>query len=114
MMVYLAMAIDFPSKAWEAIDKIRKALLWRRRKEAKGGHCLVAWGRVCRPLKLEGLGISGLPEMCWALQMRWLWLHKTDSTRPWAQLPFHVPNKVRAFFSTVLLSEVGNGANTLF
>jgi hypothetical protein len=52
--------------------------------------------------------------MCWALRMRWLWLHKTDPTHPWAQLPFHVPNKVWAFFSIVLLSEVGNGANTLF
>jgi hypothetical protein len=91
MMVYLAMAIDFPSWAWEAIDKIRKGFLWRGRKEAKGGHCLVSWGRVCHPLKLGGLGISSLPEMCWALRMRWLWLHKADPTRPWAQLPFHVP-----------------------
>jgi hypothetical protein len=82
MMVYLAMAIDFPSWAWETIDKIRKGFLWRGRKEAKGGHCLVSWGRVCRPLKLGGLGISSLPEMCWALRMRWLWLHKTDPTRP--------------------------------
>jgi hypothetical protein len=114
MMVYLAMAIDFPSWAWEAINKIRKGFLWRGRKEAKGGHCLVSWGRVCRPLRLGGLGISSLPEMCWALRMRWLWLHKTNPSRPWAQLPFHVPNKVRAFFSTVLVSEVGNGANTLF
>jgi hypothetical protein len=114
MMVYLAMAIDFPSWAWEAIDKIRKGFLWRGCKEAKGGHCLVSWGRVCRPLKLGGMGISSLPEMCWALRMGWLWLHKTDPIRPWAQLPFHVPNKVRALFSTVLLSEVGNRANTLF
>jgi hypothetical protein len=43
-----------------------------------------------------------------------LWLHKTDPARPWAKLPFHDPNKVRAFFSTVLISEVRNGANTLF
>lgn len=28
------------------IDKIRKGFLWRGRKEAKGGHCLVAWGKV--------------------------------------------------------------------
>jgi hypothetical protein len=43
-----------------------------------------------------------------------LWLHKTDPARPWAKLPFHDTNKVRAFFSTVLISEVRNGTNTLF
>jgi hypothetical protein len=45
--------------------------------------------------------------------MRWLWLHKTDPGRPWANLPIQVPKKARYFFSTVLVSEVGNGAHTL-
>lgn len=71
-------------------------------------------GRVCRPHKLRGLGISSLHELSWALRMRWLWLHKTDPRRPWANLPIQVPYKARAFFSTVLISEVGNEANTLF
>jgi hypothetical protein len=75
---------------------------------------LLSWGRVCRPLKLGGLGISSLQELSWALRMRWLWLHKTDPKRPWANLPIQVPYKAKAFFSTVLISEVGNGANTLF
>jgi hypothetical protein len=38
MIVYLAMAIDIPHWAVDAIDKIRKGFLWRGRKEAKGGH----------------------------------------------------------------------------
>jgi hypothetical protein len=33
---------------------------WRGHKEAKGGHCLVAWDAVCRPLQLGGLEISNL------------------------------------------------------
>jgi hypothetical protein len=60
MTIYLAMAIDIPQWALDAIDKIRKGFLWRDRKEAKGGHCLVACGKVCRPLQLGGLGISSL------------------------------------------------------
>jgi hypothetical protein len=114
MTVYMAMAIDLPHWAIEAIDKIRKGFLWRGRKEVKGGHCMVAWGKVCRPLQLGGLGIASLPELCWALRMRWLWLQKTDPRRPWSSLSIQVPSMARSFFSKVLISEVGNGTNTMF
>lgn len=49
LTVYLAMAVDIPQWGLDAIDKIRRDFLWRGRKEARGGHCLVAWGKVCRP-----------------------------------------------------------------
>jgi hypothetical protein len=60
-----------------------------------------------------GLGISSFPELCWAPRMRWLWLKKTDPTRPWSDLPDQVSSKARSFFSVVLVTEVGNGSNTL-
>jgi hypothetical protein len=63
MLIYLAMAVNIPPWAIKAIDKIRRGFLWRGRKEARGGHCLVAWGRVCRPLQLGGFGISSLKEL---------------------------------------------------
>jgi hypothetical protein len=113
-LVYLAMAIDVPQSALMTIDKIRRGLLCRGRKDAKEGHCLVAWGRVCRPLHFGGLGISNLKELCWALRMRCLWLQKTDPDLPWSLFPIQVPSKFQDFFSTVLISEVGNGASTLF
>lgn len=68
-----AMPIDFPKWAIVAIDKIRRGFLWTGRKEAKGGHCMVAQGKVCMPMNLGGLGISSFPELCWALRMRWLY-----------------------------------------
>lgn len=63
MSIYAVMAIDIPQWAIDAIDKIRKGFLWGGRKEAKGGHRLVAWRKVCRPLQLGGLGISSFPEL---------------------------------------------------
>ena len=80
----------------------------------KGGHCLVAWPKVCLPKELGGLGISNLQNLSWALRMRWLWLKKTDPNRPWHM--FHIPvhNCVQAFFSVAVISVVGNGAATLF
>ena len=49
LTVYLAMAVDIPQWGLEALDKIRRGFLWRGRKEARGGHCLVAWGKSVAP-----------------------------------------------------------------
>jgi hypothetical protein len=63
---------------------------------------------------LGGLGISSIKELSWALRMRWLWPQKTEPNQPWSSLTIQVPDKVQAFFSMVMQTEVGNGANTLF
>ena len=114
MLVYLLMAIDFQPWAIKAIDKIRRGFLWRGRKDVQGGHCLVAWEKVCCTPELGGLGISDLRTLGWALRMRWIWLQKTEPNRPWAKLPIQVPDHVRSFFLVAIISEVGNGSHTLF
>jgi hypothetical protein len=114
MMLYLAIALDFPSWAHKAIDKLHRGFYWRGHKEAKGGHCQVAWGVVCRPMELGGLGISSLKELGWALRIRWLWLQKTEPNRPWSTLPIHVPDKAKALFSAAIQTEVGDRKNTFW
>jgi hypothetical protein len=113
MLIYLVMAIDFPPWAIKAVDKLRRSFLWRGRKDARGGHCLVAWGKVTRPPELGGLDISDLKHLSWALRMRWVWLKKTEPHRPWASLPIQIPDQVNSF-SVAVVSEVGNGNRTLF
>jgi hypothetical protein len=44
----------------DKISKIQRGYLWRGRKEAKGGHCLVVWTTVTRPKEMGGLGIADL------------------------------------------------------
>jgi hypothetical protein len=66
------------------------------------------------PLQLGGLGISSLKELCWAIRMRWLWLSKTDPSRPWIVLPIKIPKKATSFFNEVVLTEVGDRVNTKF
>jgi hypothetical protein len=120
MPIYLAMAIDLPQWALKAIDRIKKGFLWcgRKddrikkgflwcgRKDVRGGHCMVAWGRVCRPF--------GLNEVGWALRTKWLWLSKTEPRKPWSSLPLQIHEKVKAFFHMAIVAEIGNGASTLF
>jgi hypothetical protein len=60
MLIYLAMALDLPQWAYKAFDKIHQNYFWRGHKEAKGGHCLMAWDTMCWPIELVGLGISNL------------------------------------------------------
>jgi hypothetical protein len=114
MMIYLAMALDLPAWAHKSIDKFCRGFFWRGQKEAKGGHCQVAWGAICRPMELGGLGISSLKELSWVLRIRWLWLQKTEPDRPWTSLPIQVPDKAKALFSVAMQTEIGDGANTLF
>jgi hypothetical protein len=114
MVIYLAMAVDLPAWALKAIDKIRREFLWRGRKDAKDGHCHVAWGIVCRPIELGGLGISSIKELAWSLRMRWLWLAKTEPNRSWTSISIQVPKKVKDFFSMAMQTDLGNGATTFF
>ena len=51
-LVYSATALDLPPWCLKAMDKLRRNFLWRGRKEANGGHCLIAWPKVSRPKEL--------------------------------------------------------------
>jgi hypothetical protein len=111
----LPIAVEFPSWAHKAIDKIRRGFLWKGRRDAKGEHCVIAWPKVFRPPELGGLvGISNLQQLGWALRMRWLWLQKAGPDKPLNFLPVQVHNSLKSFFSVAIISEVGNGSNTLF
>jgi hypothetical protein len=106
--------VQCPKWVHKAINKIINAFLWKGHREVKGGHCLVGWERVCRPLDLGGLRILNLETLSWALHMRWLWLRKTQPDRPWTELNIQVHPNVSAMFSSSVISVVGDGTATYF
>lgn len=113
-VIYHAMALDLPSWAIKAIEKIMRGFLWKGRKEAQGGHCLIAWQRVARPKELGGLGISNIQSLGWALRVWRLWLRKTKPNKPWANLPMQASSQVQAICSMAMATEVRDDRNTLF
>lgn len=112
--IHALIAINVPKWFIKAVDKLRRAFIWKGRDQVNGGSCLVAWDKVQRPLELGGLGVLNLELMSWSLQIRWLWLKKTDPNRPWQGLQINVHPNAVALFDIALSSQVGNGANTLF
>ena len=108
------MALDLPPWALKAIDKIKRVFLWKGRKDARGGHCLLAWPKVARPLNLGGLGISNHQNLGWALKLRWLWLQKIEPNKAWTFFPIQAQSQVQAFFALAVETVVGNGKKYLF
>jgi hypothetical protein len=114
MPIFSMMSLDIPVKTILAIEKIIRGFLWKGRKDVKGGHCLVAWDKVCTPKAWGGLGIPNLRMMNVALRTRWLWLQRVDVSKPWKELNIQVPKLAKHLFEGATYSVVGDGASTLF
>lgn len=56
--IHVLIALNVPKWFIKAISKIRRAFLWKGRKEAQGGCCLVAWEKVQRPHRTWWFGNS--------------------------------------------------------
>jgi hypothetical protein len=78
--------------------QIFRGFLWAGYEMAHGGQCLVAWDYVERPLSFGGLGVKDLKLMGHALQLRWLWLQRSDPTKPWASMSVYEDVATLAFF----------------
>ena len=103
------LALELPPGVLKAIDKIRRSFLWKGRKDARGGHCLLAWPKVTRPVYLGGLGISDLQNLGWVLKLKWLWLQKIEPEKAWAFFPIQAQSQVQALFALAVETVVGNG-----
>lgn len=101
--IYAMMEENLPSWVCKEIDAICRRFLWARRDGDIRGKCMVAWPTVCRPKELGGLGVTDLKLSSYALQVRWLWLQRTDQERAWVELPLHVDPTVRQFFNSTIV-----------
>ena len=112
--VHTAMAVCLSQWALGRIDKIRRGFIWTGTTSASGGRCRVAWPVVCRPTDLGGLGVADLQRAGLALRLRWPWLRRTDTDRPWLGLPDKDEKASAEFFKAATVAAVGDGRSTLF
>jgi hypothetical protein len=84
-VIYHLMALDLDPWFLQVVDKLRHGFLWARNGESSGGCCAVAWDLVCQPKALSGL-CHNLHYLNTALRTRWLWLQRTDHSKPWSGL----------------------------
>jgi hypothetical protein len=68
--IFHLMSLEPHPWVFKAIDKIRRASLWKGTETVSGGHCLVNWKSVCRLKELGGLGVMNLENMNVALRVR--------------------------------------------
>ncbi|KAM0856018.1 hypothetical protein ACQ4PT_049388 [Festuca glaucescens] len=113
-VVYQLMALDLDPWFLKAVDKLRRSFLWAGKDDALGGCCPVAWHLVCQPKSLGGLGLHNLRRMNTALRTRWIWLQKTDTSKPWSGLDLEASHDARGLFNASVQISLGDGSLILF
>ena len=112
--LHAMMALDLPQKTISAMNRICRSFLWCAESSSSGGNCAVAWEAVCAPKWAGGLGIPNLGWMNKAVQARWPWLQRSDTSRPWAEFDITVPKASRQLFNVAARWALGDGNTTLF
>jgi hypothetical protein len=112
--IYQLLDLDLAPSVLQLIDRMRRGFLWAGREEAQGGHCLVAWNKVCQPKALGGLGLHNLRWLSVALRVRWLWFQRNNSSKPWLGFDLPASSDARALYHAAIKIRVGSGERTLF
>jgi hypothetical protein len=110
-IIYHLMALDLEPWFLQAIDKLHCGFLWAQNGKANDGCCAVAWNLVCQPKALGGLGFRNLQYLNTALRARWLWLRKTDLSKPWSGLNLEVSAASRDLFNASVSISIGAGTS---
>jgi hypothetical protein len=112
--IYHLIALNCPKWVVRAIDKIRRGFYGREGQMLEEAIVLLVGPRFV-DLSIGGsLGIHNLKMLGWSLNMRWLWLKKTQPERSWSEFDFQVHPNAATLFSVSVCSFVGDGQNTLF
>jgi hypothetical protein len=112
--IFHLLSLEPPPWVFKAIDKIRRAFLWKGTNTIAGGKCSVNWKTVCQPKSVGGLGILNLEFMSTAFQVRWAWKLRAEEVKPWCLLASPVGEDVRHILNAAAKVVIGNGQRCFF
>ena len=105
--IFHLLSMDPPAWVFKAIDKIRRAFLWKGTEVVEGGKCLVNWPTVCQPKDVGGLGILNLDILSKAFRTRWEWNLRASEKKPWCELASPEDEEIRDIFNALPRSSWG-------
>ena len=114
MLSYHLMVFPLFTWARRKIDKIRISFLWKGKKNANGGHCLVNWPTVTKLKDLGGLGVPDLDRFGRALRLRWLLQEWVEESKPWLGSELPCSDVDCLLFNSSITITLGDGAKAHF
>jgi hypothetical protein len=69
--IYHMLLLDLPPWFFNVCNKLLRGFFWSAMLEARKGHCVIAWDKVCQPKDIGGLGVKNLKLLNHAFDMRW-------------------------------------------
>lgn len=93
------------------IEERMRSFLWKGREQANG-HGVQGTSSAAYPV--WGLVVHDLEHLGWALHICWLWLLKSDTSKPWSGLPILIPRKAQVLFGMAVHTQIGDEESTKF
>lgn len=112
--VHFLSVLQLPRWAIKEMERRCRVFLWKGQEEINGGHCLVAWKDLCRPISNGGLGIKDIDLFGKALRMKWDFKRLEHKDRPWTMAGWGTDRDLQDIISSTAVHMLGDGCDTNF
>jgi hypothetical protein len=107
--IYHILSLDLPRWFFNTINKLFRGFFWSAAAEARKGHRVVAWDKVCTPKDLGGLEVKNLKLLNHTLRMLWRWMEMTETKKAWQGLKCTIAEEAEEVFLSCRGSRGGSG-----
>jgi hypothetical protein len=109
--IYTSITMKVAPSIYHAIDKICRSFIWSGSDAANGGQCTIVWEKVTRLVELDGLGVTDLTTLGYALRLQWEWFAQAKLEHLAPYLPMKVDHILKSMcnLSMIVVCELSFG-----